>query len=189
MKRLFVAILLLASGPAVFAHSGGKDRNGCHTDRKTGEYHCHSGSAASPRELLEVASRAVPLGEVSAIRLSAQDKEGGGAAETEASTRRRAPQETEAPIDRLDFMRPAKEAPDGFAVVRPSVSQIVELAQILLRAQSYEITDPSGELGYSTILAIRQFQTRHNLNADGRLSPALLLELAKAPSTCPQARP
>lgn len=25
----------------VFAHGGGLDANGCHTKRKTGEYHCH----------------------------------------------------------------------------------------------------------------------------------------------------
>ncbi|EGR2428184.1 YHYH domain-containing protein [Vibrio cholerae] len=24
-----------------FAHSGGTDSNGCHTNHKTGEYHCH----------------------------------------------------------------------------------------------------------------------------------------------------
>lgn len=25
----------------VVAHSGGTDRNGCHHDRKNGDYHCH----------------------------------------------------------------------------------------------------------------------------------------------------
>ncbi|WP_348529716.1 MULTISPECIES: YHYH domain-containing protein [unclassified Mesorhizobium] len=24
-----------------FAHGGGTDANGCHTNHKTGEYHCH----------------------------------------------------------------------------------------------------------------------------------------------------
>ncbi|WP_348627055.1 YHYH domain-containing protein [Mesorhizobium sp. M4B.F.Ca.ET.049.02.1.2] len=24
-----------------YAHSGGTDANGCHTNHKTGEYHCH----------------------------------------------------------------------------------------------------------------------------------------------------
>ncbi|AZO36325.1 MAG: YHYH domain-containing protein [Mesorhizobium sp.] len=24
-----------------FAHSGGTDSNGCHTNHQTGEYHCH----------------------------------------------------------------------------------------------------------------------------------------------------
>lgn len=36
-----------------FAHSGGTDENGCHTDSRTGDYHCHNddggggGSASS----------------------------------------------------------------------------------------------------------------------------------------------
>ncbi|WP_349496934.1 YHYH domain-containing protein [Campylobacter hyointestinalis] len=25
----------------LYAHSGGTDSNGCHTNSKTGEYHCH----------------------------------------------------------------------------------------------------------------------------------------------------
>jgi hypothetical protein len=42
------ALLLLAAaapGTAV-AHPGGLDAKGCHTNRKTGEYHCHRGQAA-----------------------------------------------------------------------------------------------------------------------------------------------
>ncbi|MDZ7918493.1 YHYH domain-containing protein [Rhodoferax sp.] len=40
MKRLIILATLLASGLA-FAHSGGTDSNGCHTNHKTGERHCH----------------------------------------------------------------------------------------------------------------------------------------------------
>lgn len=29
------------------AHSGGLDKDGCHTNRKTGEYHCHRGAPPS----------------------------------------------------------------------------------------------------------------------------------------------
>jgi hypothetical protein len=32
---------LLAVGPPAAAHPGGLDASGCHTNRKTGEYHCH----------------------------------------------------------------------------------------------------------------------------------------------------
>lgn len=32
------------------AHSGGLDKDGCHTDRKTGRYHCHS-KQPSPKPL------------------------------------------------------------------------------------------------------------------------------------------
>ena len=35
-----LVVLLGASSPAA-AHSGGLDASGCHTNRKTGDYHCH----------------------------------------------------------------------------------------------------------------------------------------------------
>lgn len=42
-KTLFAfigAALMAAAGFAV-GHSGGTDASGCHTDHKTGDYHCH----------------------------------------------------------------------------------------------------------------------------------------------------
>lgn len=37
-----LAVLPLVQAPtAAWAHGGGLDKNGCHTDRKTGRYHCH----------------------------------------------------------------------------------------------------------------------------------------------------
>lgn len=50
-------ILLVASAaallsPPLLAHGGGLDKNGCHTNRSTGDYHCHgtprSSSAPAP---------------------------------------------------------------------------------------------------------------------------------------------
>lgn len=44
MTKVIAAIaaaICLASSWAAFAHSGGTDAYGCHTDRKTGLYHCH----------------------------------------------------------------------------------------------------------------------------------------------------
>ena len=38
---LSLAFLLILSAPA-FAHPGRTDFQGCHTDRKTGKYHCHN---------------------------------------------------------------------------------------------------------------------------------------------------
>lgn len=41
-------------------HPGGLDKHGCHTNRKTGEYHCHRGSApasAAPRRAPVAPSR------------------------------------------------------------------------------------------------------------------------------------
>ena len=40
MFRLFVALLVIGSFE-VHAHGGGLDKDGCHNNRKTGEYHCH----------------------------------------------------------------------------------------------------------------------------------------------------
>jgi hypothetical protein len=37
---------LLAVGPPAAAHSGGLDASGCHTNRKTGDYHCHRAASA-----------------------------------------------------------------------------------------------------------------------------------------------
>ena len=49
MKLPSIVALLLASltveAPAV-AHPGGLNAEGCHNNRKTGEYHCHRGGAA-----------------------------------------------------------------------------------------------------------------------------------------------
>lgn len=39
-----LALCLLA--PAASAHGGGLDASGCHTNRKTGDYHCHRPQAS-----------------------------------------------------------------------------------------------------------------------------------------------
>ena len=41
-----LAICLLA--PAAAAHGGGLNAEGCHTNRKTGDYHCHRSGSAAP---------------------------------------------------------------------------------------------------------------------------------------------
>jgi hypothetical protein len=45
-NRLPVLALLLGLPSLVLAHGGGLDAKGCHTNRKTGEYHCHRPQAA-----------------------------------------------------------------------------------------------------------------------------------------------
>lgn len=40
MRYLFLVSLFLVSVDS-FAHSGRTDKEGCHNDRKKGEYHCH----------------------------------------------------------------------------------------------------------------------------------------------------
>jgi|GEM_PF-367746 len=69
-------VLLLPAVLAVFvesaeAHSGGLDRKGCHTNRKTNEYHCHRGKAdAAAADVPQQAAR--PKGEEGASRTSAR---------------------------------------------------------------------------------------------------------------------
>ncbi len=42
MLRFVVGIVFaMLLGGTAFAHGGGLDSNGCHTDHKTGGYHCH----------------------------------------------------------------------------------------------------------------------------------------------------
>lgn len=48
MALLLVVGSALGSGVA-HAHGGGLNREGCHTNRATGEYHCHRGANAPVR--------------------------------------------------------------------------------------------------------------------------------------------
>lgn len=51
MRTIAVAALLLVSPSApALAHGGGLNAEGCHNNRKTGDYHCHRGRtpAAAP---------------------------------------------------------------------------------------------------------------------------------------------
>lgn len=41
MKTVLVLCFGLTSTSVAFAHGGGLDANGCHTNKKAGEYHCH----------------------------------------------------------------------------------------------------------------------------------------------------
>lgn len=41
MKIILATILLMTFSGLAYAHGGGLDSNRCHTDHKTGVYHCH----------------------------------------------------------------------------------------------------------------------------------------------------
>ncbi len=41
MTRTILILVLLVFSTPLFAHPGGTNADGCHTNRKTGEYHCH----------------------------------------------------------------------------------------------------------------------------------------------------
>lgn len=45
---ILLAFLLLLLGGELIAHSGGTNANGCHTNRKTGDYHCPNAKTPSP---------------------------------------------------------------------------------------------------------------------------------------------
>ncbi|MNQ72107.1 Excalibur calcium-binding domain protein [compost metagenome] len=49
MKILIIvaATAALAMPTSVFAHPGGLNSEGCHNNRKTGDYHCHRGGQAA----------------------------------------------------------------------------------------------------------------------------------------------
>jgi len=42
MKKIaFIFMISMGMVSNAVAHSGGTDANGCHTNQKTGKYHCH----------------------------------------------------------------------------------------------------------------------------------------------------
>jgi len=48
-KLLLVALAVVAAPQFASAHGGGTNAQGCHTNRKTGDYHCHgAGRSAAP---------------------------------------------------------------------------------------------------------------------------------------------
>lgn len=58
IRTALIAGALIAAPVAVVAHPGGLNGEGCHNNRKTGDYHCHragggsrGGGSAAPRTL------------------------------------------------------------------------------------------------------------------------------------------
>ena len=48
LARPSLALCLLLLAQAAWAHGGGLNSEGCHNNRKTGDYHCHRGGSAAP---------------------------------------------------------------------------------------------------------------------------------------------
>jgi hypothetical protein len=44
----FMIVRLMSMSTETFAHGGGLNKQGCHNNKKTGDYHCHRGSSFSP---------------------------------------------------------------------------------------------------------------------------------------------
>ena len=53
MIRAMICAMLLLTGLSISvpvrAHGGGTNADGCHNNRKTGDYHCHGAKASAPR--------------------------------------------------------------------------------------------------------------------------------------------
>jgi hypothetical protein len=46
MRHRLLVLLILVMPAVALAHGGGLNAEGCHTNRKTGDYHCHRKPAA-----------------------------------------------------------------------------------------------------------------------------------------------
>lgn len=58
--RLLCAAVAVSWGLAAtptYSHSGGLDSSGCHTNRKTGDYHCHRSPAAPESSSTDVVKK------------------------------------------------------------------------------------------------------------------------------------
>jgi hypothetical protein len=175
-KFVLAATLLLSSSDSrLLAHSGGTDANGCHTNRKTGDFHCH-GSRSAPVAPSSREASPSPPAEAPVVRKATAEEISASQGVPSSFLPRSRP---EPPLEKIEFVDSRKGAADGFEVIRPNVRQLVQVTQRLLRAQKYEIADKSGELGYSTIVAIRAFQSRNKSIPDGRVTPELLFKLAE----------
>jgi hypothetical protein len=45
---LLAALLVAAKSQTALSHSGGTNADGCHTDRRNGDYHCHTPKTPAP---------------------------------------------------------------------------------------------------------------------------------------------
>jgi hypothetical protein len=59
-QSLGIAAVLVAASTSAMAHGGGLDANGCHNNRKTGDYHCHRAPAVASNTTTGAAFAAVP---------------------------------------------------------------------------------------------------------------------------------
>jgi len=49
MKWIVIAAFLIGVPTSLPAHPGGLNADGCHTNRKTGDYHCHRGDGSGTK--------------------------------------------------------------------------------------------------------------------------------------------
>jgi hypothetical protein len=56
LTAALLASLVTLGGPAALAHSGGTNADGCHTNRRTGDFHCHGAKRSAPARAPAAAS-------------------------------------------------------------------------------------------------------------------------------------
>ena len=56
MIRFFIIIILTIISFNVYSHGGGLNKQGCHNNRSTGDYHCHKGLSAKKNKSLKSGS-------------------------------------------------------------------------------------------------------------------------------------
>lgn len=54
MMIAFISLSLATT--LAYSHGGGLDKDGCHNNRKTGDYHCHNGTSTPPAASLNAFS-------------------------------------------------------------------------------------------------------------------------------------
>lgn len=56
-QRFLVALAVVAVPQLAWGHGGGTNAQGCHTNRKTGDYHCHgAGRSSAPARVYGLVS-------------------------------------------------------------------------------------------------------------------------------------
>src|SRR5437762_10829748 len=93
MKRLGIALAVIVFAPALaLAHGGGLDKNGCHHDKKAGDYHCHKGELSGKHfknegEAMASMKSHGKQGEKMKSETAKENEEKKGAKKKEAATR------------------------------------------------------------------------------------------------------
>lgn len=60
---LVTFLLALSAGSLAHAHGGGLNKEGCHNNRRTGDYHCHRGAPVpAPRQYRPATNAFAPAG-------------------------------------------------------------------------------------------------------------------------------
>ena len=76
LSKVVIALLVVLAPDYSYAHGGGLNSEGCHNNRKTGDYHCHRGSQAkSPIKSNIEKSSSRPLMPDSSVVIEAYDRD------------------------------------------------------------------------------------------------------------------